>query len=169
MKNTRKINSYLSSVTNFARKFVHLKQIVVMAKCRNQVVSIPVSGRSRFRSWPGDPLRFSVNIHRPDDEGRTHFWNVGLLERDYKAPYPRKLPSLCKRNYLNEKCGSWAPLMCKHSLITAPLPTKTVTRLLPIRPGHEYPLTVSGYPGDRQTGEIESYDMKTEVNIIHHQ
>jgi hypothetical protein len=68
MKNTRKINSYISSVTNFARKFVHLKQIAVMAKCRN-----PVSGGSRFRSWPGDPLRFSVNIHRPDDEGSTHF------------------------------------------------------------------------------------------------
>jgi hypothetical protein len=29
--------------------------------------------------------------HRPDDKGSMHLWNVGLLQRDYTAVYPRKL------------------------------------------------------------------------------
>jgi hypothetical protein len=31
--------------------------------------------------------------HRPDDRDSMHLWNVGLLKRDYKALYPRKLSS----------------------------------------------------------------------------
>jgi hypothetical protein len=27
----------------------------------------------------------------PDDEDRTHLWNVGLLQRDYTALHPRRL------------------------------------------------------------------------------
>jgi hypothetical protein len=30
-------------------------------------------------------------LHCPDDGGSTHLWNVGLLLRDYTAPYPRSL------------------------------------------------------------------------------
>jgi hypothetical protein len=32
-------------------------------------------------------------IHRPDDGGSTHLWNVGLLQREYTELYPRKLSS----------------------------------------------------------------------------
>jgi hypothetical protein len=31
-------------------------------------------------------------IHRSDDGGSTHLWNVGLLQRDYTTLYPRQLP-----------------------------------------------------------------------------
>jgi len=56
-------------------------------------------------------------------------------------------------NFLRER-RCWSSLECMKSLISAPLPTKTVTRLLPIRPGHDGPLTdVSGCPADRLTGE----------------
>jgi hypothetical protein len=30
---------------------------------------------------------------RPDDEGSTHLWNVGLVQRDYTVLYPRSLTS----------------------------------------------------------------------------
>jgi hypothetical protein len=30
-------------------------------------------------------------VHLPDYWGSTHFWNVGLIQRDYTALYPRKL------------------------------------------------------------------------------
>jgi hypothetical protein len=31
--------------------------------------------------------------HRPNDGGSKHLWNVGLLQRDYTALYPRRLSS----------------------------------------------------------------------------
>jgi hypothetical protein len=31
------------------------------------------------------------DIHRPDNGGSTHLWNVGLLQREHMALYPRKL------------------------------------------------------------------------------
>jgi hypothetical protein len=32
-------------------------------------------------------------IHRPEDGGSMHLWNVGILQRDYRTLYPRKLSS----------------------------------------------------------------------------
>jgi hypothetical protein len=34
-------------------------------------------------------------IHNPDGGDSTHSWNVGLLQRDNTALYPRKLPFSC--------------------------------------------------------------------------
>jgi hypothetical protein len=33
----------------------------------------------------------STIIYDPDDGGSTHLWNVGLLQQDYTAKYPRRL------------------------------------------------------------------------------
>jgi hypothetical protein len=33
--------------------------------------------------------------HGDEDGGSTHLWNVDLLQRDYKALYPRRLSSSC--------------------------------------------------------------------------
>jgi hypothetical protein len=48
----------------------------------------------RFRGtyrlhYQGDNSLFIT--HRPDDGGETHLWNVGPLQWDYMALYPRKL------------------------------------------------------------------------------
>jgi hypothetical protein len=37
----------------------------------------------------------SFNIHRHDDGGSTHLWNVGLLQRDYTSQHSRRLYSSC--------------------------------------------------------------------------
>jgi hypothetical protein len=33
-------------------------------------------------------------LHRPDDAGSAHIWNVGPFQRDYTALYSRRLSSL---------------------------------------------------------------------------
>jgi hypothetical protein len=39
-----------------------------------------------------EKINRSQFIHRPEDGGSTHLWNVGILP-DYTALYPRRLPS----------------------------------------------------------------------------
>jgi hypothetical protein len=54
-----------------------------------------------FSQWSGPTFQrcvlypSSLLIHRPVDGGSTHLWNVGLLQRDYTALYPRRLSSSC--------------------------------------------------------------------------
>jgi hypothetical protein len=49
-------------------------------------VLFPSSGRKRGRGQ-------KIFLHRPGDGGIVHLWNVGLLQRDYAALYPRMLSS----------------------------------------------------------------------------
>jgi hypothetical protein len=49
-------------------------------------------------TWSDQFLYFQLTfcmwlIHRPDDGGSMHLWNVSLLQWDYTALYPTKLPS----------------------------------------------------------------------------
>jgi hypothetical protein len=62
--------------------------------------------------WDITPCNF-IEVHRryarPDDGGSENFWNVGLLLRDYRTLYPRRLSS----SYLSP----WEPksqLCCSH-------------------------------------------------------
>jgi hypothetical protein len=56
---------------------------------------------SRRRVWKWEPyVRGAYCIrHQGDDGGSTHFWNVGLIQRDYTAVYPRRLSSSQIRFY----------------------------------------------------------------------
>jgi hypothetical protein len=47
-------------------------------------------GQSKF-PWTADSSFRARLIHRPDDGGSTHLWNVGLLQRDYTALHPTRL------------------------------------------------------------------------------
>jgi hypothetical protein len=48
-----------------------------------------------MRAFWDIPLCSLIGVDRyyPDDRGSTHLWNVGLLQWDYTALYPRRLSS----------------------------------------------------------------------------
>jgi hypothetical protein len=39
-------------------------------------------------------------FHHPDDGVSMHVWNIGLLQRDYTALYPRRVPSSLWKRFL---------------------------------------------------------------------
>jgi hypothetical protein len=47
--------------------------------------------------------RFWGAIHHPDGGSSQHLWNVGLLQRDSMAPYPRRLSSSKEHSVTVEK------------------------------------------------------------------
>jgi hypothetical protein len=54
-----------------------------------------------------EAIKMETIYHHPDGGGSTHLWNIMLLQQDYTALYPRRLPS-----YLLN-IGKWKK---KHSL-----------------------------------------------------
>jgi hypothetical protein len=59
---------------------------------RRRVLSLESSGMySRVVTLKLTDVSQVRLIHRPDDGGSTHLWNVGQLQRDYTALHPRRL------------------------------------------------------------------------------
>jgi hypothetical protein len=89
------LNYYLISADKYQTAHSQINKTVRMARSPNKTKKITAF-------WDMTPcslvkvdqhFRGACRLHRPDDGGNMHLWNVSLLVRDYKAPYFRSLSS----------------------------------------------------------------------------